>query len=59
MTNKPLIETNPNATYIAVKIARRIVLIEEAKNAGKLDDAAGWQLEVDALVQELKATGCA
>lgn len=58
MTNAEMIQDNANATWIAIKIARRLLLINEYKEKNDMTKVSEYQLDLVYLLQELKRTGC-
>jgi hypothetical protein len=58
MTNAEMIQDNADATWIAIKIARRLLLINEYKEKNDMTKVSEYQLDLDYLLQELKRTGC-
>ena len=58
MTNAEMIQDNADATWIAIKIARRLLLIDEYKEKNDMTKVSEYQLDLDYLLQELKRTGC-
>ena len=58
MTNAEMIQDNVDATWIAIKIARRLLLIDEYKEKNDTTKVSEYQLDLDYLLQELKRTGC-
>ena len=58
MTNAEMIQDNADATWIAIKIARRLLLINEYKEKNDTTKVSEYQLDLDYLLQELKRTGC-
>ena len=58
MTNAEMIQNNVDATWIAIKIARRLLLIDEYKEKNDTTKVSEYQLDLDYLLQELKRTGC-
>jgi len=58
MTNAEMIQDNVDATWIAIKIARRLLLINEYKEKNDMTKVSEYQLDLDYLLQELKRTGC-
>lgn len=58
MTNAETIQDNADATWIAIKIARRLLLINEYKEKNDTTKVSEYQLDLDYLLQELKRTGC-
>ena len=58
MTNAETIQDNADATWIAIKIARRLLLIDEYKEKNDTTKVSEYQLDLDYLLQELKRTGC-
>lgn len=53
-----MIQDNADATWIAIKIARRLLLINEYKEKNDMTKVSEYQLDLDYLLQELKRTGC-
>ena len=53
-----MIQDNVDATWIAIKIARRLLLINEYKEKNDMTKVSEYQLDLDYLLQELKRTGC-
>lgn len=53
-----MIQDNADATWIAIKIARRLLLINEYKEKNDMTKVLEYQLDLDYLLQELKRTGC-
>ena len=53
-----MIQDNADATWIAIKIARRLLLIDEYKEKNDMTKVSEYQLDLDYLLQELKRTGC-
>jgi hypothetical protein len=58
MTNAEMLQDNADATWIAIKIARRLLLIDEYKEKNDTTKVSEYQLDLDYLLQELKRTGC-
>ncbi len=53
-----MIQDNVYAKWIAIKIARRLLLIDEYKEKNDTTKVSEYQLDLDYLLQELKRTGC-
>ncbi len=51
MTNAEMIQDNADATWIAIKIARRLLLIDEYKEKNDTTKVSEYQLDLGYLLQ--------
>ena len=53
-----MIQNNEHATWLAIRIARRLMLVDECIAENDIQDAEAYKKDIERYVQQLKEMGC-
>ena len=53
-----MIQNNEHATWLAIRIARRLMLVDECIAENDIQEAEAYKKDIKRYVRQLKETGC-